>query len=66
MDFTHQSLVYVAKSFGLLYLVFLSIGILAYAFWPSLGKRFERAAQSIMEDEDGPVLSDRDRQDEGR
>ncbi len=55
MDISHQTLVIAAKSFGLFYLVALSIGIVAYAFWPSLGKRFERAANSVLDDEDGPV-----------
>lgn len=66
MDLSHQSLVLIAKSFGLLYLVALSIGILVYAFWPSLGKRFDRAANSILDDEDGPVLHDRDPREERR
>ena len=56
IDTSHASLVIVAKSFGLVYLVALSIGIIAYAFWPSLAKRFDRAANSIIDDEDKPVL----------
>ncbi len=54
MDITHDLTSVIAKSFGLSYLLTLSIGIAAYAFWPSLGKRFERAANSILDDEDGP------------
>lgn len=56
IDTSHTGLVIIAKSFGLVYLVALSIGILAYAFWPSLAKRFDRAANSIIDDEDKPVL----------
>ena len=56
IDTSHAGLVIVAKSFGLVYLVALSIGIVAYAFWPSLAKRFDRAANSIIDDEDKPVL----------
>lgn len=56
IDTSHAGLVVVAKSFGLVYLVALSIGIFAYAFWPSLAKRFDRAANSIIDDEDKPVL----------
>jgi cytochrome c oxidase cbb3-type subunit 4 len=26
----------------------------AYAFWPSKGKEFDRAARSVLDDEDGP------------
>nr|WP_281361033.1 cbb3-type cytochrome c oxidase subunit 3 [Sulfitobacter maritimus] len=44
----------IAKSFGLFYLIALSIGITVYAFWPSLGNRFDKAAQSVLDDEEGP------------
>ncbi len=54
MEISHDVLVGLSKSFGLFYLVALSIGIAVYAFWPSLGKRFDRAAKSILDDEDGP------------
>ena len=54
MDIAHSTLVLWAKSFGLFYLIALSIGITVYAFWPSLGKRFNTAAKSILDDEDGP------------
>ena len=56
VDISHFGLVTVAKSFGLVYLVALSIGIVAYAYWPSLAKRFDRAANSIIDVEDKPVL----------
>ena len=36
----------------------LSIGITVYAFWPSLGDRFDKAAKSILDDEDGPAKGD--------
>lgn len=55
MEFTHDWIVGFSKSFGLFYLIALSIGITVYAFWPSLGKRFDKAANSILDDEDGPV-----------
>ena len=35
-------------------LIALSIGITVYAFWPALGTRFDKAAKSILDDEDGP------------
>jgi cytochrome c oxidase cbb3-type subunit 4 len=54
MDIGHDTLVAFAKSFGLIYLIVLSVGVTIYAFWPSLGKRFDRAAKSVLEDEDGP------------
>lgn len=66
MNISHESLVFAAKSFGLIYLVALSLGITGYAFWPSLSKRFDVAAKSILDDEDGPVLSDSDQWEDRR
>ena len=54
MDVDHATMVAFAKTFGLFYLIALSVGITAYAFWPSLGKRFDRAAKSVLDDEEGP------------
>ena len=54
MDMDHDTLVAFAKSFGLFYLIALSIGTVIFAFWPSNKKRFDRAAQSILDDEDRP------------
>jgi cytochrome c oxidase cbb3-type subunit 4 len=54
MGIPHDWIVGFSKSFGLLYLIGLSIGITAYAFWPSFGKRFDKAAKSILDDEDRP------------
>lgn len=50
----HETLVAFAKSWGLFYLIALTIGVLAYTFWPGNRKRFNRAKNSIMDDEDGP------------
>ena len=55
MDISHEWFVGAAKSFGLFYLIALSIGITVYAYWPSLGGRFDKAAKSILDDEDGPA-----------
>ncbi len=55
MDISHEWLVGMAKSFGLFYLIALSIVVTAYAYWPSLGARFDKAAKSILDDEDGPA-----------
>jgi cytochrome c oxidase cbb3-type subunit IV len=54
MDISHDLLVGIAKTFGLFYLIAMSVAVLLYAFWPSLGKRFDRAAKSVLDDEDGP------------
>lgn len=50
----HDAVVAFAKSWGLFYLIALSIGVLAYTFWPGNRKRFDRAKSSIMNDESGP------------
>lgn len=50
----HDAVVAFAKSWGLFYLIALSIGVLAYTFWPGNQKRFDRAKNSIMNDESGP------------
>jgi cytochrome c oxidase cbb3-type subunit 4 len=55
MSFSHEFFVVLAKSFGLFWLVGLSIGITVYAFWPSLRGRFDKAAKSILDDEEGPA-----------
>ncbi|WP_299655750.1 cbb3-type cytochrome c oxidase subunit 3 [uncultured Jannaschia sp.] len=54
MELTYEGTSAFAKSFGLIYLMVLSLGITVYAFWPSLGKRFDRAAKSVLDDEEGP------------
>jgi cytochrome c oxidase cbb3-type subunit 4 len=54
MDFSHDAVVAFAQTFGLLYLIAMFVGVAVYAFWPSLGKRFDRAAKSVLDDEDGP------------
>ncbi len=52
----HETLVAFAKSWGLFYLIAMAIGVLAYTFWPGNGKRFDHAASSIMDDENGPCV----------
>jgi cytochrome c oxidase cbb3-type subunit 4 len=54
MDIGHEQLVAFAKSFGLFYLIALSVGVLVYVFWPTNKKRFEKAAKTILSDEDRP------------
>ena len=53
-EITHDSLVYFSKSWGLFYLIALSVAVVVYAFWPSKRKTFERAARQILDDEDRP------------
>lgn len=54
MDVEHNTLVWFSKSFGLFYLIALSIIVLVYAYWPPNRKSFDRAATSILRDEDKP------------
>ena len=42
------------ESFGLFYLIGLSLIVVAYVFWPSNKKQFDDAAESILRDEDVP------------
>lgn len=52
MPFDHDTLVGFSKSFGLFYLVALSLGVLVYTFWPSNQQRFRDAATQIIADEE--------------
>jgi cytochrome c oxidase cbb3-type subunit 4 len=54
MEFDHQSVVAFSKSWGLFYLIGMSIAIVVYALWPSKKKEFERAAKSILDTTDRP------------
>jgi cytochrome c oxidase cbb3-type subunit 4 len=50
----NDTTVWFSKSFGLFYLIAMSIGVLVYAFWPSNKKPFDDAANSILDQEDKP------------
>ncbi|WDR02859.1 cbb3-type cytochrome c oxidase subunit 3 [Devosia algicola] len=52
MPFDHDTLVGFSKSFGLFYLIAMSIGVLIYTFWPSNQKRFQQAAKDAISNED--------------
>jgi cytochrome c oxidase cbb3-type subunit 4 len=54
MNFSHDTLVWFSKSFGLFYLIAFSIAVLVYVYWPSNRKKFDRAASSILSGEDKP------------
>jgi cytochrome c oxidase cbb3-type subunit 4 len=51
---THDTLVWFSKSFGLFYLIALSVVVVIYAYRPANKKRFDKAADSILHDEDKP------------
>lgn len=50
----HDTLVAFSKSWGLFYLIGLSIGVLVYTFRPANRKRFNRAKTSILNQDDKP------------
>ena len=54
IELSHDALVYFSKSWGLFYLIAFSVAVVIYAFWPSKGKTFDRAARQILDDEDKP------------
>ena len=54
MTIYHDTLVWLAKSAGLFYLMDLSLIVLVYTYWPSNKKRFNEAAETIFQDEDKP------------
>lgn len=55
MPFDHDTVVGFAKSFGLIYLVILSLICLVWTYWPSNRKTFEEAASlPLREEEDRP------------
>lgn len=54
MDIAHATLVWLAKSFGLFYLIGLSLIVVIYACWPSNRQKFDHAATAILEEEDRP------------
>jgi len=52
MGLEHDTVVWFSKSFGLFYLIALSLGVLVYACWPSNRGRFNHAASSILDEGD--------------
>lgn len=54
MSVTFEDTVWFSKTFGLFYLIGLSVIVLVYAYWPSNRKKFDEAAASILHGEDKP------------
>ncbi|MBB5221601.1 cytochrome c oxidase cbb3-type subunit 4 [Amaricoccus macauensis] len=54
MDVSHDTLVVIAKTVGLFLLIAMFLAAVVYAFWPSKKAKFDRAARSVLDDEDGP------------
>jgi cytochrome c oxidase cbb3-type subunit 4 len=47
----YEQIAHFAATYGLIYLVILFAGALAYAFWPSNKKKFEDAARLPLEED---------------
>jgi cytochrome c oxidase cbb3-type subunit 4 len=50
----HDAIVAFSKSWGLLYLIVLAIGVVLYAYWPTNRAGFDRARNSILDKDDRP------------
>jgi cytochrome c oxidase cbb3-type subunit 4 len=48
---TYQDVLYVSETYGLVYLVVMFAGVLAYALWPRNKKKFDRAARMPLEED---------------
>jgi cytochrome c oxidase cbb3-type subunit 4 len=54
MEIDHDTLVAIAKTFGLFLLMAGFAAAVFYALRPSKKDKFDRAARSVLDDEDGP------------
>jgi cytochrome c oxidase cbb3-type subunit 4 len=54
MGAAHDTLVLFSKTFGLFYLIALSVAVLVYVYWPSNRRKFDQAARTILQGEDKP------------
>lgn len=54
MAFDHEAVVAFSKSWGLFYLIAMAIGVLIYALRPANRARFDRAKNSILDQDDRP------------
>lgn len=53
MTIDHETLTAFAKTYGLIYMVIVFLGALVYALWPTNQSKFDQAANSILEEDDG-------------
>ena len=54
MDLDHDTLVAFSKSWGLFYLIALSIAVLIYTLLPSNRRKFDDAKKNILDKDDTP------------
>jgi len=50
----HASMVLLSKSMGVVYFFVLFAAIVIYAYWPRNKSSFDKAAKSILQDQDKP------------
>ena len=50
----HETAVWLSKSYGLFYLIFLSVVVVVYCYWPANKAGFDKAARSILDDDNQP------------
>lgn len=50
----HETALWLAKSFGLFYLICMAVVVVVYAYWPANKAGFDRAARAILDEDDRP------------
>ncbi len=50
---THEFLVFIAKSFGLIWMMGFFLAVVAIAYWPGRRHFYDRAARSVLKTSDG-------------
>ncbi|WP_299153755.1 cbb3-type cytochrome c oxidase subunit 3 [uncultured Tateyamaria sp.] len=53
MEFDHNFFVGFAKSYGLFYMMAFFFGAVVYAYWPANQEKFDQAAKSILDEDEG-------------
>ena len=51
----YQTAIGIAQTWGLVFLVVLFLGVVAYTFWSGNRKKFERAARMPLDDDEDAV-----------
>ena len=51
---SHETALWLSKSFGLFYLIFMSVVVVVYVYWPANKAGFDRAARAILDEDDQP------------
>ena len=54
IDIAHETMVYIAKTYGLFHMMTIFLAAVLYACWPGNRQKFDHAKESILHDEDGP------------